>query len=239
MPRTWRVPRGRSGVSCSRVFCSPSSDSMRPYRFSAHLGLQSPASKKPAGQELRTTENATTRLSTVIDTTERKRAEQELRQSESELRTITDAIRQCIGVLAPDGTGLYANRVAQDYSGLTLDEVIRAGLLERLCHPDDVNRVRDERRIALLEGVPFDLETRLLHKSGQYRWRLMQYNPLKDESGQIIRWYFTATDIDDRKRAEDRLRHSEADLRAITDSIRQFIVVLAPDGTTVYANKLA
>ena len=145
-------------------------------------------------------------VGTVIDVTERKRAEQELRQSEAELRTITDAIRQCIGVLAPDGTGLYANRVALDYSGLTLDEVIRAGLLERLCHPDDVNRVRDERRIALLEGVPFDLETRLLHKSGRYRWHLMQYDPLKDESGQIIRWYFTATDIDDRKRAEDRLR---------------------------------
>jgi formate hydrogenlyase transcriptional activator len=178
-------------------------------------------------------------VGTVIDVTERKRAEQELGQSEAELRTITDAIRQCIGVLAPDGTDLYANRVALDYSGLTLDEVIREGLLVRLCHPDDVNRVRDERRIALLEGVPFDLETRLLHKSGQYRWHLMQYNPLKDESGQIIRWYFTATDIDDRKRAEDRLRQSEEDLRAITDSIRQFIVVLAPDGTTLYANKLA
>jgi PAS domain-containing protein len=93
----------------------------------------------------------------VNDTTERKRADRELRQSEAELRTITDAIRQCIGVLAPDGTDLYANRVALDYSGLTLDEAIEEGLLARLCHPDDINRVRDERRIALLEGVPFDL----------------------------------------------------------------------------------
>src|SRR5215469_4053863 len=105
------------------------------YRFSAHPGLRSSASKKPAGQELRTTERATTRLSTVIDTTERKRAKQELRQSEAELRTITDAIRQCIGVLVPDGKDLYANRVALDYSGLTLDEVTKEGLIERLCHP--------------------------------------------------------------------------------------------------------
>src|SRR5215475_13730039 len=119
-----------------------------------------------------------------------------------------------------------------------MDEAIK-GFLARLCHPDDMNRVGDERRIGLLEGVPFDLEMRLLHKSGQYRWYLMQYNPLKDESGRIIRWYNTATDIDDRKRAEDRLRQSEKELRAITDSIRQFIVVLAPDGTTLYANKLA
>src|SRR5262249_23111737 len=72
-----------------------------------------------------------------------------------------------------------------------------------------------------------------------HRWYLVQYNPLKDESGQIIRWYNTATDIDDRKRAEDMLRQSEKELRAITDSVRQFIVVLAPDGTTLYANKLA
>src|ERR1700758_2954632 len=171
--------------------------------------------------------------------TERTRAEQELRRSEADLRTITDTIRQPIGVEARDGTQLYANRVALDKSGLTLDEVIKEGFFARLCHPDDINRTLDKRRIGLLEGLPFDLETRLLHKSGQYRWYLMQYNALKDEGGQIIRWYFTATDIDDRKRAEDRLRQSEKELRAITDSIRQFIVVLAPDGTTLYANKLA
>jgi len=183
--------------------------------------------------------NPTEFVGTVIDITERTRAEQVLWQSEADLRTITDTIRQPIGVLAPDGTQLYANRVALDNSGLTLEEVIKEGFFARLCHPDDINRVGDERRIGLLEGVPFDLEMRLLHKSGQYRWYLMQFNALKDESCQIIRWYFTATDIDDRKCAEDRLRQSEEELRAITDSIRQFIVVLAPDGTTLYANKLA
>jgi len=175
----------------------------------------------------------------VIDVTEPKGAEQELRQSEAELRTIIDVIRQCIGVEAPDGTMLYANQVALDNSGLTLDEVIKEGFYARLCHPDDINRVRDEHRIALLEGVPFDLETCLLHTSGQYRWHLMQYNPLKDESGQIIRWYFTGTDIDDRKRAEDRLRQSEEDLRTTTDAIRQDIAVLSPDGKTLYANRVA
>src|SRR5262249_31173824 len=178
-------------------------------------------------------------VGTVIDVTERKRAEQELRKSEEDLRTITDTIRHPIGVLAPDGTMLYANRVALENSGLTLDEVIKEGLCARLCHPDDINRVRDEGRIALLEGVPFDLETRFLHKSGQYRWYLMQYNPLKDESGQIIRWYSTTTDIDDRKRAEEKLRQSEEHLRTITDTIRQSIVVMAPDGETLYANRVA
>jgi len=106
-------------------------------------------------------------------------------------------------------------------------------------HPDDVNHLRDERRDRLLSGVPFDLEFRALFKSGQYRWQLMQYNPLTNEFGQIIRWYCTATDIDDRKRAEEKLRQSEEELRTIADTIRQFIVVLAPDGTTLYANKVA
>src|SRR5215813_12312801 len=89
-------------------------------------------------------------VGTVMDVTERKRREQELRQSEVELRTITDTIRQPIGVEAPDGTQLYANRVALDNSGLTLDEVIKEGtirrengFLARRCHPDDINRVRD------------------------------------------------------------------------------------------------
>src|SRR5262249_5269465 len=96
------------------------------------------------------------------------------------------------------------------------------GFLARRCHPDDIDRVRDERRIALLEGVPFDLETRLLHRSGQYRWYLVQYNPLKDESGQIIRWYNTATDIDDQKRAEERLRNENLVLREEIDRSSMF-----------------
>src|SRR5215469_2688033 len=174
----------------------------------------------------------------MTDIDDRRRAEDRLRQSEEDLRTMTDTIRQPIGVMAPDGTLLYVNRAALDESGLTLDEAIKE-FLARLCHPDEINRVGHERRIRLLEGVPFDLEMRLLHKSGQYRWYLMQYNPLKDESGQVIRWYATATDIDDRKRAEDRLRQSEEDLRTITDAIRQPISVLAPDGTWLYANRVA
>jgi formate hydrogenlyase transcriptional activator len=159
---------------------------------------------------------------TGTDIDDRKRAEEKLRQSEEELRTITDSIRQPIGVLAPDGTQLYANLVALDNSGVTLDEVIKEGFFERRCHPDDINRARDERRIALLEGVPFDLETRLLHKSGQYRWYLMQYNPLKDKSGQIIRWYSTATDIDDRKKTEERLHNENLVLREEIDRSSMF-----------------
>jgi formate hydrogenlyase transcriptional activator len=146
-----------------------------------------------------------------------KCSEQKLRQEEADLRTITDAIRQSIVVLAPDGTTLYANRVALDHTGVTPGEVNNEGFLVRAFHPEDIDRVRDERRVGLLEGVPFELEMRSLFKNGQYRWQLIQYNPLKDERGQIIRWYATATDIDDRKRTEERLRNENLVLREEID----------------------
>jgi formate hydrogenlyase transcriptional activator len=146
-----------------------------------------------------------------------KCSEQKLRQEEADLRTITDAIRQSIVVLAPDGTTLYANRVALDHTGVTPGEVNNEGFLVRAFHPEDIDRVRDERRVGLLAGVPFELEMRSLFKNGQYRWQLIQYNPLKDERGQIIRWYATATDIDDRKRTEERLRNENLVLREEID----------------------
>ena len=192
------------------------------------------------GLPVRDTENKITAWYLLLtDIDDRKRAEEKLRQSEEELRTIADTIRQFIVVLAPDGATLYVNQVALDLTGYTKDQLDEQGFWARVVHPDDVKRLRDERRDRLLSGVPFDLEFRALFKSGQYRWQLMQYNPLTNEFGQIIRWYCTATDIDDRKRAEEKLRQSEEELRTIADTIRQFIVVLAPDGTTLYANKVA
>jgi len=154
----------------------------------------------------RTAELAAINQELKTEISERELAEKKLQQSEAELRTITDAIRQSVVVLAPDGKTLYANRVVLDNSGLTMEDVKNDGFLRRACHPDDLERVLNQRNAQLSEGVPFDTEARTLLKSGEYRWQLLQYNPLKDEFGKIIRWYATATDIDDRKRAEQRLQ---------------------------------
>jgi formate hydrogenlyase transcriptional activator len=142
--------------------------------------------------------------------------------AERDLRTITDVIRQSIVVLAPDGTTIYANRVARDRTGLTVGEVNEKGFFARAFHPDDVDRVTEERRIGLAEGLPFELEMRILVKTGEYRWQLIQYDPLKDERGQILRWYVTGTDIDDRKRAEERLRNENLVLREEIDRTSMF-----------------
>src|SRR5467141_530517 len=138
---------------------------------------------------------------------------QKIKKSETELREIVDVIPQTIIVLNPDGKAIYANRVALEYTGLSLDVVRADDFRARILHPDDVQRLREERHKALSGAVPFENEQRALGKDGKYRWFLIQYNPLLDAGGKVIRWYATGTDIDDRKRAEDRMRNETVALR--------------------------
>ena len=159
---------------------------------------------------------------TNTDIEDRKRAEEKLRQDEMELRQITDAITQTIMVLAPDGTGLYANQSMLDFSGLTMREIMAADFRTRFFHPEDVERLRDERRQALSRGVPFENEQRVRRRDGQYRWFLIHYKPLRNEQGQIIRWYATGTDIEDRKQAEEQIRSENLALREEIDHASMF-----------------
>jgi len=104
-----------------------------------------------------------------------------------------------------------------DYTGLTADDVIAPNFRERIFHPEDVERLRNERKAALARGLPFEFEHRALGKDGQYRWFLIQYNPFRNERGQVTRWYATGTDIDDRVRAEERTRNENLALREQID----------------------
>ena len=180
-------------------------------------------------------------LQTDVD--ERKRNEaaltsafEELAKSEAELRTIIDAIPQLIVSLRADGTFLSANQAVLDYTGLTKEEV-RTESFGDVFHPEDTERLRDQRDLAISRGVPFEYERRVRRKDGQYRWFLIQYNPLRDQRGELIRWYAAGTDIDDRKRAEDALRASERELRQMVDSVPGMIAVANSAGQQEYANK--
>jgi formate hydrogenlyase transcriptional activator len=161
-----------------------------------------------------------THLATVA--IEQKYAEEKLRQSEKELRRITDAIDQRIAVHGPDGNILYANRAMLEYSGLSIEDVMTGDFRARLVHPDDLERSRDERQHGLERGTPFELELRARRKDGQHRWFLIRYNPLRDEEGRIIRWYSTGTDIDDRKRDEERIQKENLALREEIDHSSMF-----------------
>jgi formate hydrogenlyase transcriptional activator len=116
-------------------------------------------------------------------------------------------------VLNPDGTPVYANKPALDYTGLTIEEVMAPDFRVRTFHPEDIARLHDERRKALLGVAPFKNEQRVRRKDGQYRWFLIQYNPLLDDQGWVIRWYATGTDIHDRVQTEERTRNENLALR--------------------------
>jgi formate hydrogenlyase transcriptional activator len=165
-------------------------------------------------------------LATDID--ERKRAEdalarafEEIAKSEAELRTIIDAIPQLIVAIGADGSFLNANQAVMDYTGWTKEEVSSQSFGD-VFHPEDSERLHNEREAALSRGVPFEYERRVRHRDGPYRWFLIQYNPLLDERGEVIRWYATGTDIDDRKQEEERTRQENLALREQIDQAYMF-----------------
>ena len=183
-----------------------------------------------------------THLATVA--IERKRNEEaltrafdEIAKSEAELRTIIDAIPQLIIGIKADGKFLSANQAVLEYTGLTKEEV-RSESFRDVFHPEDSERLRDERDAAISRGVPFEYERRVRHRDGQYRWFLIQYNPLLDERGEVIRWYATGTDIHDRKQAEERTRQENVALREQIDQVFMFeeIVGSSPALKTVLSS---
>jgi formate hydrogenlyase transcriptional activator len=147
---------------------------------------------------------------------------EKIKKSEAELRQIVDAIPQLIVVLHPHGAPLYVNQAVLDYTGCSLEEAMAPNYRTRFFHPEDVARVQDERRDALSRGLPFENEQRALGKDGKYRWFLNRYKPEYDEHGNILRWYATGTDIEDRKQAEERTRNENLALREQIDRDSMF-----------------
>src|ERR1700756_3778935 len=176
-------------------------------------------------------------LATAVCAGDGQLTEPKLLADEQELRRIIDLIPQTIVVLSRDGKAIFANRVALEYTGLSLDEVRADNFRDRVFHPEDVQRFREERQNSLSGSVPFENEQRALGKDGKYRWLLIRYNPLIDERGNVVRWYATGTDIEYRKQAETKLLQEERELRQLIDFLPQHVLVLDKDGTLLQVNK--
>jgi PAS domain S-box-containing protein len=157
----------------------------------------------------------------IRDTTERKQAEEKIREQEAELRQVLELAPQHISVLGPHGSRLYLNPAGLNYYGLTLEEWRRRDP-RWLFHPDDRERMTSEAQIKFLSESPHEVEARLLRNDGKYRWFLFRRNPLRDGQGRITRWYSSATDIEDRKQAEQRLLHENVALREEIDKVSMF-----------------
>ena len=144
----------------------------------------------------------------LTDIDDRKKAEEALQSSERNLSLMINAIPTVIGVMRADGTPLYANEAVMDYTGLTMEDMLKEDFRARLFHPEDMERFRESRHQAFSRPVPFENEQRALGKDGKYRWFLFRYKPLLDEAGKIDRWYMAAFDIDDRKQAEAQVEQA-------------------------------
>ena len=155
-----------------------------------------------------------------------------------DFQEILDVVPQTITVLDPDGTIIYANQAVLDYTGLTVADVMTPDFRDRVFHPEDVERLREERHQVLGRGEPFENEQRARGKDGKYRWFLIRYKPLLNETGQPLRWYASGTDIDDLKHAEAKLRYDERELRQLVDSLPQHVLVLDPKGSILQVNQM-
>jgi PAS domain S-box-containing protein len=143
-----------------------------------------------------------------MDVTERKVAEERVRGQEAELRKMLDLTPLYLMVLGRDGSPLHANRALLDYLGTSLN-AWRQKSMETDVHPDDVEQLDR----ASSTGFAYELELRVRNADGKFRWILSRFNPLRDDQGQITCWYVASADIDDRKRAEERLQQENIALR--------------------------
>jgi PAS domain S-box-containing protein len=161
--------------------------------------------------------NVTELIGTHVDVTEQFAAKEalqsafdEIKKSQNHLRLVIDTIPTLVWRATPDGIPDFLNQPALDYTGISPDQ-IESGW-PRAFHPDDKKNMLVKWSAIRASGMPGELEARLRRLDGEYRWFLFRGVPLRDEQGNIVKWYGSSTDIEDRKRAEEELRRSEAKL---------------------------
>ena len=174
----------------------------------------------------------------LADIEDRKRAEDKIREQETELRQMLDFAPQLVSVYGPNRERLHVNCIALDYLGLSLEGWRQTPEPCAFVHPDGRARDRDYFDRALSTGSAYELELRLRKSDGSYRWFLARFNPVRDDNGDIRRWYVANTDIDDRKRAEEKLKEENIALREEIDRASMFeeIVGTSPALQTVLSH---
>ena len=175
-------------------------------------------------------------VGTTTDIDDQKRAEEELRASETNLRQILDNIPGFVCTLSPAGQVEFPNQRMVEYFGKTLDE-INSWSTNDLVHPDDRPRVIAEVTRSFTTGTLYDGELRYRRADGVYRWFQVRILPERDADGRITRWYGLITDIEDRKRAEEALRESDYESRLIVDCIPGMVAVVSASGEVVWLGR--
>jgi PAS domain S-box-containing protein len=144
---------------------------------------------------------------------EREWAEEAVRRSEDRLRLVVDTLPALVWSKLPDGSADFLNQRFREYTGLSVEEGLGWGWMDAF-HPED--RAEEEWRAALAAGEPFEKEARLRRADGAYRWFMLRAVPLRDGRGNVVKWYGTTTDIEDRRRAEEALQEAQHKLAHVT-----------------------
>jgi PAS domain S-box-containing protein len=150
---------------------------------------------------------------------------------------LVDSIPTLIHTALPNGEHDYFNQSWLDYVGMTLKD-LSGWKWSAAIHPEDVRGIVEQWRAALVRGKPFEHEARVRRADGEYRWMFYRNVPLLDERGNVVKWYGSSVDIEDRKQSEQKLRQSDRELRQLIDAIPQHVVVLEPDGRIRYVNQV-
>jgi formate hydrogenlyase transcriptional activator len=141
----------------------------------------------------------------------------------AELKLLVDFVPQFIGVLEVNGTVRYVNRAGLEYLGRTLEELVHSySVGATVYHAEDLELVRTAVERALSQGVSVEFEARMRRHDDVYPWFMIRYVPLRNEKGRILGWYWTGINVDDRKRAEERLREENLALREEVDQASMF-----------------
>ncbi len=177
-------------------------------------------------------------IGNTLDITERERAEEELRASERKYRNLVDTTPAFVHTALPNGEVDFYNRGWLEYVGLPLTDLLGWGWTGMI-HPEDVEAIMPIWREALGAGEPFVAESRVRRADGQYRWFLHREEPLRNEAGEIVKWYGSSIEIEERKIAEEKIREQEAELRQILDLTPHHLYVFGPDGGLLYVNQFA
>lgn len=154
---------------------------------------------------------------------------------EERLRLIIDTIPTMVWTLQPDGAVDFVNQRWKDYTGLSLEEEMEEPT--RPVHPEDLPRVMEKWLVDMAAGKPSEDEMRLRRADGEYRWFLVRTVPLRDEQGNLVKWYGLSIDIEDRRRVEDDLRRQKEILQKIFDNVPAMIGFVGPDGKIKLANR--
>ena len=173
---------------------------------------------------------------TSTDIEDRKRAEEAQRTSEHNLAAIINTIPTTAWTARPDGYCDFLNQGWVDYTGLTAEKAQGWGWAEAI-HPDDREQLVEVWQSSLGSGIPVDTEARIRRFDSSYRWFLIRANPLKDEAGNILKWYGTCVDFEDRKHWEQILRARELSWKQIVDNIPGLVATTGAMGEVEFLNR--